>query len=267
MIIKEFRVILPFSLAEFQIGQLYTIAHVSMNETGGGDGIEILKDEPFEENGSSGQYTHKIYHIEHKVPRFIRFIAPKGSLDIEEEAWDGFPYCKTVLTNPAYMKDNFLLSITSKHIENDRGGLENVHDLTPEQLANREVIIIDLVNEPHHYGYNEAEDPTKFKSKKTGRGPLKADYIQSHEPIMCAYKLVIAEFTWWGLQTRVENFIGNVERKIFTRLHRQMFVWMDEWIDKSLEDMRHLEEETRAKLVEQRATAGIRGTVEHDADN
>ena len=87
------------------------------------------------------------------------------------------------------MKDNFLLSITSKHIENDRGGQENVHNLTPEQLANREVIIIDSVNEPHHDGYNEAKDPTKFQSKKIGRGPLKADYIQSHEPVMCAYKL------------------------------------------------------------------------------
>ena len=42
-----------------------------------------------------------------------------------------------------------------------------------------------------------------------------------------------------------------------------MFVWMDEWIDKTMEDMRHLEEETRVKLVEQRATAGIRGAVEH----
>ena len=264
MLIKEFRIILPFSLAEYQIGQLFTIAAVSMEETGGGDGIEILKNEPYQENGTSGQYTHKIYHLQHKVPKFIQLIAPKGSLDIDEEAWDGFPYCKTVLTNPGYMKEHFTFNVTTKHVENDRGALENVHGLTPGQLAEREVIIIDLVNEPHHYGYKESEDPAKFQSKTTGRGMLGADYIKTHEPIVCAYKLVMVEFKWWGLQTRVENFIGNFQRKLFTRFHRQMYVWMDDWIHKSLEDMRQLEEEIKVKLVEQRATGGIRGTVEKD---
>jgi hypothetical protein len=45
------------------------VAEASKNETGGGEGIEVLKNEPF--NGkpllgkdySSGQYTYKIYHL------------------------------------------------------------------------------------------------------------------------------------------------------------------------------------------------------------
>ena len=31
-------------------------------------------------------------------------VAPKGSLEIHEEAWNAYPYCKTVLSNPGYMK-------------------------------------------------------------------------------------------------------------------------------------------------------------------
>ena len=33
-----------------------------------------------------------------KVPRFIRMLAPKGSLDFLEEAWNAFPYCRTIIT-------------------------------------------------------------------------------------------------------------------------------------------------------------------------
>lgn len=47
---------------------------------------------------SSGQYTYKIYHLASKVPAFIRLLAPKGSLEIHEEAWNAYPYCRTVIT-------------------------------------------------------------------------------------------------------------------------------------------------------------------------
>ena len=49
---------------------------------------------------NSEQYTYKIYHLASKVPGWVRAIAPKGSLEIHEEAWNAYPYCKTVLSNP-----------------------------------------------------------------------------------------------------------------------------------------------------------------------
>ena len=33
-----------------------------------------------------------------KVPSFIRLLAPKGSLEVHEEAWNAYPYCKTVIS-------------------------------------------------------------------------------------------------------------------------------------------------------------------------
>jgi hypothetical protein len=39
-----------------------------------------------------------------QVPSWIKMVAPKGSLEIHEEAWNAYPYCKTVLSNPGYMK-------------------------------------------------------------------------------------------------------------------------------------------------------------------
>jgi len=61
---------------QFRIGQLYTVAMASKAETGGGEGVEVLRNEPFTEtngiqptsplfNGKymEGQFTHKIYHL------------------------------------------------------------------------------------------------------------------------------------------------------------------------------------------------------------
>lgn len=63
MLVKEYRICMPLTVEEFQIGQLFTTAEASKNETGGGDGIEILKNEPFENENGKGQYTYKIYHL------------------------------------------------------------------------------------------------------------------------------------------------------------------------------------------------------------
>ena len=47
---------------------------------------------------SSGQYTYKIYHLASKVPTMIRLLAPKGSLEVHEEAWNAYPYARTIYT-------------------------------------------------------------------------------------------------------------------------------------------------------------------------
>ena len=114
MIIKEYRVTLPMTVEEYQVAHLYAVAEASKNETGGGEGVEVLKNEPFNNfpllNGNfcKGQYTYKIYHLANKVPGWIKMIAPTGLLEIHEEAWNAYPYCKTVLSNPGYLKVIFL---------------------------------------------------------------------------------------------------------------------------------------------------------------
>lgn len=67
------RVVLPMTVDEYQVGQLWSVAEASKRETGGGEGVEVRRNEPFTGvpllNGrySSGQYTHKIYHLQSYV--------------------------------------------------------------------------------------------------------------------------------------------------------------------------------------------------------
>lgn len=64
----------------------------------------------------------------------------------------------------------------------------------------------------------------RFKSKKTGRGPLVGpDWKQDVQPVMTCYKLVTCEFKWFGFQSRVESFIQKTERRLFTIFHRWAF--------------------------------------------
>eukprot|EP00105_Crassostrea_gigas_P018921 XP_011437181.1 PREDICTED: phosphatidylinositol transfer protein alpha isoform [Crassostrea gigas] len=140
--ISEYRIVLPMTVDEYQVGQLWSVAEASKNETGGGEGIEVRVNEPFDENNyppespllpltpggpplTKGQYTHKVYHLASRVPAFIRLIAPKGSLEIHEKAWNAYPYCRTIVTNPDYMKENFYIKIETMHCP-DRGTQENV---------------------------------------------------------------------------------------------------------------------------------------------
>lgn len=265
MLIKEYRVTLPLTVEEYQVAQLFSVAEASKNETGGGEGIEVLKNEPFTDHPllggkfSTGQYTYKIYHLASKVPSFIRLLVPKGAMEIHEEAWNAYPYCKTVITNPGYMKENFSIVIESYHIA-DTGDKENVHELPSDKLKNREVVKIDIANDPvEQRDYKKDEDPTIFKSEKTGRGPLTGKWIHSVNPVMTCYKLVTCEFKWFGLQNRVEGFIQKSERRLFTNFHRQVFCWMDRWHGLTLEDIRAIEEKTKEELDRQRNTGEVRG--------
>ncbi|XP_011206677.1 PREDICTED: phosphatidylinositol transfer protein alpha isoform isoform X1 [Bactrocera latifrons] len=267
MLIKEYRVTLPLTVEEYQVAQLYSVAEASKNETGGGEGIEVLKNEPFDNypllggKYNAGQYTYKIYHLASKVPAFIRLLAPKGSLEIHEEAWNAYPYCRTVITNPKFMKDGFRITIDSMHVRDDAGNIPNVHELPPEKLKTREVVHIDIANDTVlPADYKPTEDPTKFKSEKTGRGPLVGpNWKKNVDPVMTCYKLVTCEFKWFGLQTRIENFIQKSERRLFTNFHRQVFCWMDRWHGLTMEDIRAIEEKVKEELDRQRQVGEVRG--------
>lgn len=51
------------------------------------------------------------------------------------------------------------------------------HKLAPDELAVRKLEYLDIAVEPvPDYKYKESEDPCKYKSVKTGRGPLTATW-------------------------------------------------------------------------------------------
>uniref|UniRef100_A0A3Q3B8J8 Phosphatidylinositol transfer protein alpha isoform n=1 Tax=Kryptolebias marmoratus TaxID=37003 RepID=A0A3Q3B8J8_KRYMA len=246
----------------YKVGQLYAVAEASKNETGGGDGVEVIKNEPYEKDGEKGQYTHKIYHLQNKVPSLIRKLAPKGSLDIHEEAWNAYPYCRT---SDPYLKEKFMIKIETWH-KPDMGEHENVHNLEENKWKNTEVIQIDIADRSSisDQDYKPEQDPAKFKSEKTGRGPLEPGWQDTlaqnaDTPHMCAYKLVSVDVRYIGLQSKLENYIHKVENRLFKQFHRQLFCSIDEWIHLTMEDIRRMEDETKENLQDRFPARGLSG--------
>ncbi|VDN44223.1 unnamed protein product [Gongylonema pulchrum] len=70
---------MPMTVEEYQVGQLWSVAEASKAETGGGEGVEVLKNEPFDNyplfdgRYTCGQFTHKIYHLQTYVFFFLSF--------------------------------------------------------------------------------------------------------------------------------------------------------------------------------------------------
>ncbi|KAF4012190.1 hypothetical protein G4228_003764 [Cervus hanglu yarkandensis] len=202
--------VIPLSVfLQYQVGQLYSVAEASKNETGGGEGVEVLVNEPYEKDGEKGQYTHKIYHLQSKVPTFVRMLAPEGALNIHEKAWNAYPYCRTGECRPTneYMKEDFLIKIETWH-KPDLGALENVHKLEPEAWKHVEVVYIDIA------------DRSQVLSKQ--------------------------------------------ERRLFTNFHRQLFCWLDKWVDLTMDDIRRMEDETKRQLDEMRQKDPVKGMTADD---
>ncbi|XP_059171739.1 phosphatidylinositol transfer protein beta isoform-like isoform X2 [Physella acuta] len=267
---------------EYQVGQLWSIAESSKNETGGGDGVEVIINEPFNDinyvpspkmkaNGKyflSGQFTHKIYHLAQKAPSFVKVLAPKGSMKIHELSWNAYPYSRTILTNPDYMKEAFYIIIESFHAA-DTGELENVHGLEGRDLEQRHVVMIDIANDPvDHADYHPEWDPCLVGSIKANRPPLPHDntgeWMKTVSPVMCCYKVVKVWFKWFGLQKRMESFILSQERRLFLAFHRQVVCWQDHYHGMSLIDIRKLENEVTMELEKQIKEGPVRGRAIHE---
>ncbi|XP_008564688.1 PREDICTED: cytoplasmic phosphatidylinositol transfer protein 1 isoform X2 [Galeopterus variegatus] len=237
---------------EYKIGQLYMISKHSHEQSDRGEGVEVVQNEPFEDpHHGNGQFTEKRVYLNSKLPSWARAVVPK-IFYVTEKAWNYYPYTITEYTCSFLPK--FSIHIETKY-EDNKGSNDTIFDKEAKDLE-REVCFIDIACDeiPERY-YKESEDPKHFKSEKTGRGQLREGWRDSHQPIMCSYKLVTVKFEVWGLQTRVEQFVHKVVRDILLIGHRQAFAWVDEWYDMTMDDVREYEknmhEQTNIKVCNQ----------------
>lgn len=284
-IIKEYRIHLPITVEEYKVGQLYSIAEASKDQTGGGEGVEILKNEPYSDETGSGQYTHKIYRMDSKIPGWVKMIFGaqnvKNMAQFDERAWNAYPHCKTVLTNPLYMKECFETKIETWHKAD--WDLENVHGLPPDVWQNVQVVPIDIAADVAPADYKPEFDPCIFKSaERPDRAPLNKNWMeQTKKEIvsrreceklgipedqlpsvtkhMCIYKLVTIKCRWRPITSKLEGFGHNQQKRIYALFHRQVFTWLDSWINLTMEDIRKMEDKTKADLDKYAIEKEVRG--------
>lgn len=236
---------MPLSLEEYRVGQMYMIAKMQLENTQGAEGVEVKVNTAFENDEfGRGQYTHKVYHLQSKVPAWVQALAPVDALKMEEQAWNAFPYSKTVLKCP-YFSD---LEITMETVHLlDRGDTENAKKLSEEQLRLRKVDVIDIAHDKRDYwSYmmrGHAVEPKSFHAEKADRGPLEPGWQEKVKPVMTAYKVVTVDAPYWGYGYRLEQLILAATRALFLDSHQRLFGWIDDWWGLSIADVRDMEVE------------------------
>jgi hypothetical protein len=257
--VSEFRIIVPTSLAQYRIGNLFMANRIAREDKGGGEGIELCKNEPYDEGDEHGIYTYKIYHIKSKIPGAIRWAVPESYLHFHEESHNSYPHYLTTCTIPTKEND-FFLHIESRHIAYTRGAEipDNLIGLTPEELAKRKVLYLDIVG---HVPKPDAPeyDLLGFSCPAAGinqplheKKPDKVDHsklpawIDEYEgEMMMAIKVVKFRFHWKGLQSLVKSFLmEKTYPGLFTNTHRKLVSWIGEWGPMSQEDLNAYEAET-----------------------
>ncbi|CAL8305640.1 unnamed protein product [Merluccius merluccius] len=243
MLMKEYRICMPLTVEEYQIGQLYMISKHSHEQSERGEGVEVVQNQPYEDpEHGQGQFTEKRVYLNNKLPSWARAVVPK-IFYVTEKAWNYYPYTITGMELCSFLP-KFSIHIETKY-EDNKGSNGNIFVGEPKE-EETEVCFVDIAyDEIPERHYKDSEDLRYFKSEKTKRGVLKEGWIDSQEPIMCSYKLVTVKFEVWGLQTRVEQFVHKVIRDVLLLGHRQAFAWVDEWIDMTMEEVREYERATQ----------------------
>uniref|UniRef100_A0A7N0R8M0 Phosphatidylinositol transfer protein N-terminal domain-containing protein n=1 Tax=Kalanchoe fedtschenkoi TaxID=63787 RepID=A0A7N0R8M0_KALFE len=240
--LKEFRIVMPMSLEEYQVAQAFMVMKMQQQNTTSTEGVDALESRPFQDGLlGTGHYTSKVYRLQSKAPAWLAAFAPTDALILQEEAWNAYPRCKTVIKCPYFTK--FSLTIETIH-KADNGKSNN-------QLAARQVELVDIATAATDYwsyavGSNNV-DFSEFRSARTGRGPLFEGWQEKCSPVMTAYKLVTVDAPYWGFGYRLELALLAGERALFLESHRNCFAWIDEWFGMHMEQIREFEQESESE--------------------
>ena len=66
---------------------------------------------------------------------------PNYAVELHEETWHSYPYCRTVLSNPKFMRNDFYIMLETFHGTTEADS--NPHLLTDEAMENLKTENID----------------------------------------------------------------------------------------------------------------------------
>jgi hypothetical protein len=253
MKIYEYRIVFPLTVERFRIAKIYTMDQKLREESEStpNDYEELVANESYQTETESGQYIHTIIRNKSRVPAFLRLVVPEKYFTIHHKRWNAYPHERTTMINSG-MGDNFLMSVEWLHLQYrpNEPFPENLAGLSPEQLARRKVIWVDIVDSKPQPDKKE-ESLRNFVCPEAGimtplTGSKKAKAVDESVPpvwtqkypgeMMCAVNVTIFKFKWRGLQSMVEKQMMAMNRTIILQSGRRLMTWASEWCRLSVEE-------------------------------
>ena len=248
MRIVEFRIFVPIGYDKAPIASRYCVFKRSQEKEKNGKLFEVIESKPIEKDGVKGFYSKRLIHIKTRIPQFIKWVVPDKYDEVYEENTNLYPYVKGQFNVPGMGEDMTLIT-ESQHFEVKEGFQipENPINFNEEELAQREVIYLDIIDSPPPS--NKSFDIDGFEFKEAGvtlpTPTRKYDenkppaWIKSYKgPLTLFVKAVRFNFRWKGIQKLVESHvIEHGFHNTFVDSHRYMVRLYPEWYNKTLEEV------------------------------
>ena len=260
MLIIEYRIFVPFRWDQCRIASAYSVNRRTKEETGNGDGFEIISHHDFEEDGNPGHYVERVLHFKKQVPKVVAWAIPEKYAHLHEDNSNAFPHTVTTFQIPG-LGDCMLLHTETRHFKYEKGMQipENIHKLSNDELKQREVFYLDLLNGPaskksefdlHGFSCKAAGIKEMVAAKKNVNDKEIPEWVDNYDgDITCIVKLVKFKFEWKGLQSFVENYVA---RKIFYTVyldsHRAMVKWSPIWTEMTIDEVFEFERKIQKEL-------------------
>ncbi|KAI6660507.1 Cytoplasmic phosphatidylinositol transfer protein 1-like isoform X1 [Oopsacas minuta] len=240
MLIREFRIVMPLSVDEFQRGQRYTIAKAEREAVEEGVGIMLVVSEHCQHDlYGDGVHQVKRFYLTSYLPSWVQSFIPSHSFYVLEESWNYYPYhCYSIFT--CKILPNLRVEIFSCYL-NDKGTTDNVFKLDPVVLKQSKVVVFDVINDRLKDNKGGRYNTEVFKCEKAKRGPLNKDWIDTQNEVMCSYKLIKSSVPIIGIQNKAECGIVEGLREVLYQTHKDSIMWLDEWFDITYGELRELE--------------------------
>jgi hypothetical protein len=263
MKLYEYRIVFPTTVDKYKGGLLYTTEQMSKDSDSimTTEGIEIKADEPYQTETETGHYMYTAMHNKSRLPAFLRLVIPNKYLTFESKRWDAYPHDRSEMTNPG-MGDDFLVTMESRVVPYQASAPfpDNLIDLTPEQLALRKIVWLDIVD-----GKPQPDKKDTIRGFQcpdggviaplTGSKKGKPDedkppaWAQSYPgDMICVVRVTQVKFKWKGLQTMMEKNVLSMNKTMSLDMHRRMVRGAAAWFRMTPEEVHAIEERFQAAI-------------------
>lgn len=249
-IFVEFRVPMPITMKEYEIGYRYTDAKMKLEQTGDNKGcLNIMYNEGIhcEQLGGDSDAITNVLNLSSQIPYYLNN-SRYGNTEVFIHSYRIFPKNYAEYSEPEFMKQHFYI-INNGIVLDDNGNSDNALNLTGEKLTNRVIEIIDIRNTAlNYYDKDMSEDPATCALASRNSELLPENWMETETNIVTSYQFNDILYLHFSLQGMGEKNIQTALRRILQVFHRKMYCWMDEWKNMTLNEVKIYEKQVFEKL-------------------
>ncbi|EAY17157.1 Phosphatidylinositol transfer protein [Trichomonas vaginalis G3] len=260
MRIIEWRVIVPMTVQQYQIAQIYAVAKKTLEDSNDKEGIERTSSEMRKYNEKDALYSQYIYSFANKLPSALRWVLPNTLSTLVEDCYDQFPYQHShfVLKDNEKTLNMTVTTVVSEFQNNEENLIKNDAELyTKEELAKREIHYIDIVNWPTEeegVKVGEFECPQanieKLPKATVNNKDTLPEWVKEYKgPMVIARKIIRINIDIFAIGGPTEEFIGKqFMPNIYANSHQRMVLTAPSWFDIDLKKAREYESDCYQKV-------------------